>query len=116
MTDPARNVHTPPSNGDVEKAVEHLSWIATRNQASDNIIHQRIAASIRTLLSALSASQEREARAREALRPFSAAAENMSGDEPGSGSLWESPEALLLSWGDLRKARAALQSLKEVKG
>lgn len=40
----------------------------------------------------------------EALKPFALAAENMDGDEPDDLTIWESPEAMSLLFGDLRKA------------
>jgi len=45
----------------------------------------------------------------EALKPFAEAADNMDGDEPDNWSLWESPEATILTYADLRKARAIVK-------
>lgn len=45
-----------------------------------------------------------------ALRPFAEAADNLEGDEHDSRHLWESPEAMMLTAGDLRAARAVIAS------
>ncbi len=72
MTDPARNVHTPPSNGDVEGVISALEipypWAVEEGDCRGSHIEARRAAKalIERQQAALSASQEREARAREA--------------------------------------------------
>jgi hypothetical protein len=49
--------------------------------------------------------------AREALEPFKEAADNLEDDEKDQADLWESPEAGMLTVGDLRRARQALTEI-----
>ena len=44
-----------------------------------------------------------------ALEPFALAADNMDGDEPDSLFIYDSPESTMISYGDLRRARATLK-------
>jgi hypothetical protein len=44
-----------------------------------------------------------------ALEPFALAADNMDGDEPDSLFIYDSPESTMISYGDLRRARASLK-------
>lgn len=56
---------------------------------------------------------ERIERLEKALRPFAEAAANMDGDEHDGMSIWESPEALSLTFGNLRRARQALSPTED---
>lgn len=107
---------TPPSNGDVEGAVERiadkldaaaLEDMALGGQRSDLADAAIEAANhLRTLLSALSAHQEREARAREALEAALSSVEYQPGDHPIVPIKHDA---------FVKKVAAIVQSLKEAK-
>lgn len=50
--------------------------------------------------------------AREALRPFAEAADNMDGDEPDGLFIYDSPESTMISYGDLRAAKKWIASME----
>ncbi len=70
------------------------------------------AGDLRTVLSALSASEARLRVVVEALRPFALAADNMDGDEPDSLFIYDSPESAMIDYSDLRRARQALATIE----
>jgi hypothetical protein len=112
------------------EAVERLAEIWDRSSwAGGGFTHTRAAATIRTLLDERNTAQaecleqarlngmgaERELalmaerdRLRDALRPFAEAADDLDEDHIDKWEIWESPAAMSLTAGDLRKARAAL--------
>lgn len=50
------------------------------------------------------------ARLRKALKPFADAVESLDDNHTDGGHLWESPAAMNITAGDLRRARAALET------
>lgn len=70
------------------------------------------AASIRTHLDAIDADDTRlqaeNERLRKALKPFAGAADELPDEHHDSTDIWEAPVGMLITAGDLRRARAAL--------
>lgn len=62
-----------------------------------------MADTIRTLLERVKALEG-------ALEPFDQALENAEGNESGAGTIWESASAMSITFDDLRRARAALNT------
>ena len=90
---------TPDDMEAAERAVTHLESIAAWNEASENIIHQSIAKSIRALLLAY---QERG----RALRPFAEVADIYS-EITSDEAFIDQEDGLTLA--DCRQARATLK-------
>lgn len=68
------------------------------------------AAECRALRREKAAALARAERLEKALEPFAEAADNLENSTRDSDHLWESPEAMMLSAGDLRAAKAAIAS------
>ena len=58
----------------------------------------------------VSAQSAEIARLREALKPFADVVDDLDDDHTDDGKLWESPAAMGITAGDLRRARATLET------